>query len=318
MPYLFAALNSEIADAASGEAHLLPAGAFRASDGRPRDCAAFRIDAGIAAKVIRQHAARKNDTLIDYEHQSLRSEKNGQPAPAAGWFKKLEWRDGKGLFAAGISWTDKAKNMIAAREYRYVSCVVSYRKGTGEIAEVVSVALTNEPALDGLDSLAALSRHSVLNHDEDEKMSEEERAALAALTAEHGEAKKQLAALTAEREAEKKQIAALTAERDAAQAALKKAADEKAAETAKAEQAERDALLADLKQKIEPARVAKIEGLDLAALKAVAEVVEPSALLDKQTGGERNSKAALSKEALDICEALGVSHDDFRKAQEGK
>lgn len=140
---------------------LFPAGAFKARDGRPKDVAAgqWYIDAQIAARLIAQVATRATDLVIDYEHQTLNSETNGQPAPAAGWFQGtvLEWREGLGLFATHVQWTEKAAGFIAAKEYRYLSPVFSYDKQTGEVLDLVHVGLTNYPALDGMASLPALA-----------------------------------------------------------------------------------------------------------------------------------------------------------------
>jgi len=208
-----AALVFEIVSAADAlvptEAHLLPPGPFRSTDGRPEECEAWQLDAAIASQVIARMAAQKNDTLIDYEHQSLRSEWNGQPVIAAGWFRNMEWRDGKGLYAVGVDWTDKAKGHIQTKEYRYISTVFFYYERTGEVIEVVSVALTNTPALDGLDALdmAALSKRFNLP-------TETNDMPIAALTAERDGLKTKIAALTTERDSLNAKVAALTTERD--------------------------------------------------------------------------------------------------------
>ncbi|WP_140918358.1 phage protease [Limnobaculum xujianqingii] len=137
---------------------LLPAGHFRATDGRPFECDGWFIDADIAASVIARAAGKTNDLAIDYEHQTLKSAKNGQPAPASGWFKQMEWDDETGLFATDVRWTENAATMIAAKEYRYISAVFLYDKN-GRVIEVLHAALTNTPALDGMDEvmLAAAS-----------------------------------------------------------------------------------------------------------------------------------------------------------------
>ena len=138
---------------------LFPIGAFKARDGRPKDVQAghWYIDDQVAARLIAKVATRGTDLVIDYEHQTLNSETNGQPAPAAGWFQgaALEWRAGHGLFATQVDWTAKAAGFIAAKEYRYLSPVFSYDKQTGEVLDLIHVALTNYPALDGMDSLPA-------------------------------------------------------------------------------------------------------------------------------------------------------------------
>lgn len=135
------------------EVQVFPAGRFRATDGRPHDAPGWYIDAAIAARVIEQIEARANEMVIDYEHQTLNAPTNGQPAPAAGWTKKFEWREGEGLYAVDASWTDKAKAHIAAREYRYLSPVFEYDKKTGAVRRLLMLAITNYPALDGMETL---------------------------------------------------------------------------------------------------------------------------------------------------------------------
>lgn len=142
----------------SGEIQLTPVGRFRALDGRPVEVPqGWYIDAQVAQQVIARGAAQTNRFVIDYEHQTLHVEANGQPAPAAGWWvgANLEWREGKGLFATGVEWTERARAAIAAKEYLYVSPVFSYDKRTGEVLAVLMAAVTNYPAIDGMDELTA-------------------------------------------------------------------------------------------------------------------------------------------------------------------
>lgn len=140
---------------------LFPAGAFDARDGRPFEVPSRQwvIDAQIAARLIARVSARSTDVVMDYEHQTLNSAENGQPAPAAAWFKgvTLEWREGEGLFSTLVDWTDKAAAMVAAKEYRYLSPVFSYDPVTGEVLDLYHVGLTNFPALDGMAPLLALA-----------------------------------------------------------------------------------------------------------------------------------------------------------------
>jgi len=152
-----AVLSFQLAPGSSGTVQLTPAGpTFRSVDGsgRPTDVAAWRIDADIAARVIARHAAHVNSLVIDYEHQTLLAEKNGQPAPAAGWFAGVEWREGQGLFATGVNWTPRASAMIQSGEYRYISPVFEYDRTTGEVLAVRMAALTNAPGLDGMAAVA--------------------------------------------------------------------------------------------------------------------------------------------------------------------
>lgn len=139
----------------SSEFRLLPAGRFRSDDGRPEGVGGWYVDASITASLIAQARQRAGDFVIDYEHQSLNTRHNGQPAPAAGWFKQLEWREGQGVFATGVKWTSAASTMLTSREYRYISPVFEYDNKTGAVRRIINAALTNNPALDGLVDLAA-------------------------------------------------------------------------------------------------------------------------------------------------------------------
>lgn len=145
------------------EIQLLPAGQFRATDGRPKDVKYWFIDAAAAASIIEAFSAINNRIVIDYEHQTLRTVDNGQPAPAAGWFKKLEWREGDGLYAVDVEWTERAKEHIDAKEYLYISPVFSYDKKTGTVKRILNAALTNNPALDGMDEVALMAASKLLN-----------------------------------------------------------------------------------------------------------------------------------------------------------
>lgn len=287
------------------EAHLLPPGPFRAVDGRPYDCEAWQLDAVIAKRVIERLARQKNDVLIDYEHQSLRCEYNGQPAPAAGWFKALTWRD-TGLYATGIAWTTDASERIAEKEYRYISAMFSYYTATGEVLEIISVALTNTPALDGLDALsarAALSR-SVFSTPptpptkDGQTMDKDEQ--IAALS-------KKLAVL----EPEAAKVAALTAERDTAVAAL-------AAVNVKAEKDKHTELLtAALSDgRLAPAQKAWAEKQSLAALTEYLDVSHPILDNTRQVDASADKgAAALTEVELATCTRMGVKPEDFLAAK---
>jgi len=148
----------------AGEIQLTPAGTFRGIDGRPKDADSWVMDAAAAAEVIAYCSARQNDFVVDYEHQTLLSEKNGQPAPAAGWFSgaALRWSEGEGLFAK-VRWTAPAQAFIDNEEYKYISPVILYEKGTGRIRGLHSAALTNYACIDGMDDvLSRAAAHFLL------------------------------------------------------------------------------------------------------------------------------------------------------------
>jgi len=136
---------------------LLPAGAFKAVDGRPTDVPHWFIDQSTAAQVIAQSKTRETLAVIDYEHQTLKKDENGQPAPAAGWLLDFEWREGSGLWGKAFL-TERAVTLIKAGEYRYFSPVFSYDGQSGQVLHIEMGALTNHPALDGMAPLARLEQ----------------------------------------------------------------------------------------------------------------------------------------------------------------
>jgi phage I-like protein len=145
---------------------LFPAGKFDAPRGSLKGCGPWQLNQASAQKLIAAVAQRSNDILIDYEHQSLQTSQNGLPAPAAGWLKpdSLMWAE-TGLFANNPDWKDKAATMIANDEYRYLSPVFTYDSKTGDVLDILSVGLTNNPAIDGMSAVslaAAITSYSTL------------------------------------------------------------------------------------------------------------------------------------------------------------
>lgn len=149
-----AACAIDVQAALGGRVQIFPMGSFRSNDGRPADVPAWRMTPEVAARIASVAASRGTDSSFDYEHQTLRSIDNGKPAPAAGWFKSVEVRD-DGVWATGIEWTPTARQMIQSGEYRYASPLFTYDKKTGEVQSLFNVALTNTPAIDGMDAVAA-------------------------------------------------------------------------------------------------------------------------------------------------------------------
>ena len=131
---------------------ITPAQDFAPNDGRAMEVPAWRINGAIATRVIAAFNPAQ-PLVIDYEHQTLNKEKNGQPAPAAGWIHGLQWIEGKGLYALA-ELTEKAKQQIKAGEYRYFSPVINYSRKSGEITNVLMGALTNYPAIHGMAAIS--------------------------------------------------------------------------------------------------------------------------------------------------------------------
>lgn len=140
---------------------ILPAGQFRAADGRPADAPHWELPDSAAAALVAQLNSRAVRLMVDYEHQTLLSADNGRPNPAAGWLSNFVWEAGRGLFA-DVQWTAAAKQMIEQGEYRYLSPVFNYAP-SGAVLSLLPPALTNTPALDVLDPVALSAAARLLN-----------------------------------------------------------------------------------------------------------------------------------------------------------
>lgn len=154
-----AVLDAQLSPQGDGWHQLLPVGPFKARDGRPFDVPGghWLLDKTIATTLINRAKALGQDILIDYDHQTLKVDHNGQPAPAAGWYNadEIEWREGQGLFIKP-RWTERAAALVAAREYRFLSAVFPY-DAQGRPLELRMTAITNDPGVVGMQALAALS-----------------------------------------------------------------------------------------------------------------------------------------------------------------
>ncbi|ABS08238.1 phage protease [Shewanella baltica] len=170
----FAALSSQLnvnPEAAfvvgeDGYIQALPDGHFASVDGRPDDVAGGKwlMDSVAFAALQANTPHKAGDLVIDYEHQTLNKEKNGQPAPAAGWFNidDVQYRQGLGLFIKP-RFTDNAIAYLTAKEYKYFSLVFGYDTSTGRPQFIHSAALTNRPGVDGMLPLASLAALAALN-----------------------------------------------------------------------------------------------------------------------------------------------------------
>lgn len=335
------------------EIQVTPAGQFAPRDGRPMPAAGWRIDAAIATALIARFRALATPPVLDYEHQTLLTEANGQPAPAAGFFLDLVWREGQGLFGLA-KLTSRAAQFIRDGEYRYFSPVFSYDQRTGAVLALQMGALTNNPALDGMQPLAlrAAARFGLdLNNQETTvDLADQIRkllglpddaaddAIIAAIKAAL-QPQPEVAALRVELglPADADTATAMAAFRgrlnsttpDPAQfvpvALLAEARTQVAALTAQSQQRE----LADL---IEPAIAdgrlhgdgliawARSHGAgNIASLKAFLSTATPiAAFAGSQTGGRApvtDTNAPLSGEELAVCKATGVDPINFAKAR---
>ncbi len=117
------------------EIKILPLGAVNSEKG------SFIVNDESFNLIEKQFKGRGLDIVVDYEHQTL---KNVQ-APAAGWINNL--KKGTDAIIAEVKWTDKAREYLKNKEYKYLSPVIRVRKD-GLAVGLHSVALTNTPAID--------------------------------------------------------------------------------------------------------------------------------------------------------------------------
>lgn len=144
----------ELTDKAAPEwVQLMPLGLVPSRDGRP----AWRLDN--PDQVIAAMRELRMELPIDYEHQTDLAPENGLPAPAAGWMTDFQARP-EGLFAK-VRWTDRARAMLEAGEYRFLSPVFRFDKQSREVRLILRAGLTNNPAL----YLQALARATTTEED---------------------------------------------------------------------------------------------------------------------------------------------------------
>lgn len=154
---------------------VLPVGMAELRDSREP----FEVSRHSVASILYYFGNSSVELAVDYDHGMF----NGDNPLAAGWGERLlavvptEWRDSllaylaaeikggrvevngsddptaQGIFLY-VRWTEEAAARIAAREYRYISPVV-FMSYAGDAEYLWNVALTNAPAIDGMQPLAA-------------------------------------------------------------------------------------------------------------------------------------------------------------------
>ena len=327
---------TEAGGPAPGRIQLFPMGEFSARDGRPGTLKGVKAKAWTltfddAAAVIARWRQRETPLVVDYEHQTINAAENGKPAPAAGWIESLE-AGTDGLYAT-VKWTDAARAFIQADEYRYISPVFTFDPETGAVLELKSAALTNYPALDGMDAVTARA-------EDDPPMKKETLEALRLFFGLAADADED-AALAALKAQGQPLAAMLTAAKETAPdpaqyvpAAMLAAAQEKnAALAAKVKELEGNGALAALTAEIDAAladgRLPKsCEAWAKATAKThpdavksyIASSVLPiAALTSTQTGGTPPAGtphvAALTDEERYAAKVAGISEEDFIAAK---
>jgi hypothetical protein len=122
----------------------------------------FAITRETMAEILRNFGKRENgEVVLDYEHASEHPEwGNGGPVPAAGWLREVEAApDPNGILWGSVEFTKRARQLIEAGEYKYISPSLSWgardkKTGDQQGCTLTSVALVNRPFLEGLPAIA--------------------------------------------------------------------------------------------------------------------------------------------------------------------
>jgi phage I-like protein len=169
-----AILSATLNAAGDGWYQLLPAGEFKARDGRPFDVESgcWFLDENIATAFIQRtiDESKGKPILIDYDHQTLYKNENGQKAPAAGRIvnpsQDIQWRP-DGIYIRP-RWTPIAESEIASEQFNDLSAVFPY-DDNGHPLYLRMAAITNDPALLEIKSLVALAAE-FFNEDEQKEI----------------------------------------------------------------------------------------------------------------------------------------------------
>lgn len=331
---------------------LTPAGKFQPADGRQMSVPHWYIDRAVATKVIERFNARNQPVVIDYEHQTLHKETNGQPAPAAAWMRELIWREGAGLFVRA-ELTDRARKAVADKEILYISPVFRFNAMTGEVTEIEMAALTNTPALHGMPALElrAAATFGYQSDDEEQPMNKLLAAIIAGLalqaTATEDDA---VAALNAHfakdplkgvrdtlglpaTAGETELVAACTSLKTANPDPSKfvpvnlmtQMQGEIAALTQKLNARDEKDLEASIQAALTDGRLLKVQEVwardlgkkDIAALTSFLATAQPiAALTSSQTQGKppvADEKTGLTEDELAVCSQMGIAPEEFIK-----
>lgn len=135
---LFLSLNLELG--IPERIQLLPAGEFiLGRDGRKWT----KRDAEAIAKKSNEYLTNHP---IDENHATDLKAPKGESSPAMGWFSSV-YAETDGSVWAQAEWTDKGKQTLQAKEYRYLSPVFE-NDTSGEVVKILRAALTNRPNLE--------------------------------------------------------------------------------------------------------------------------------------------------------------------------
>lgn len=251
---------------------------------------------------------------IDIEHASQVRAPKGLSNPAVGWVVELEIRDG--AIWGRVDWTERGRAWVAAKEYRFLSPAFAHE--AGEMVEIISVGLTNEPAF----RMAELARAGTKEREMDPDVLEELGLKADATTEDVVAKIKSLKGDVETARAAKpdRETYVPKAQYDAALARIDK--------FEKADAARSDAELTDLVErgvtegKIAPAakedfiEMARAQGAEKfkATLDKMPKVISDTSDLDGKVKGAAG-KTSLGADEIEVARQMGWSEEQFIAAQ---
>jgi len=289
-------------------------------------------------QVALNSAARLSLLPIDENHATDLAAPKGGPAPAFGWMRNLR-ADESGAICADVEWTERGREALAKKEYRFISPVFMHDE-KGEINCILRAALTNSPNL----QLPALNSEQRSEEGPGENIIKETimylKALCAALglpeTATEADALAAAKALNAAKTAASAQTDAsrvdltayapradLNAMEARALTAEKQLADLNAARLKKDAEAAVDEAIKN--RKIAPA--SRAEYLSLCSTQAGLEsfrkiaAVSPAIISTEAQvpdGAPPASGTALNADESGIAKAIGCTEEEYKKLKEGK
>ena len=145
VPYSLVANRIALAVEPPDRILLLPWGKVQTDKGE------LLVDSEGAEATIAAFTAHNVRLVVDYEHSTLGGKyaNSTGKAKAAAWITALHHVEGEGLWA-DVEWTDEGAADVRSKAYRYLSPAVVVRDEDHRVIELHSVALTNKPAIVGM------------------------------------------------------------------------------------------------------------------------------------------------------------------------
>jgi phage I-like protein len=130
----------------------------------------FLIDEQSAEAIVAEFNRRGVEVPVDVEHASLDETRRAEDRAAIGWITRVWGEPSRGLYAL-VRWTERGRALIQSGGFQYLSPTLLVRKSDRRAVAVDSAAITNRPAIKGMEKLAA-SRAS------DTKLARTEKASM--------------------------------------------------------------------------------------------------------------------------------------------